>query len=1037
MVHLRRYILALCVLLGLFCAYAVAVAPWIAPPKIARVVGKAAAAPPLAMVLRDDLAALFPQDAWERKSPKIVETEQCTLLIQDYLTTPEGRLELNPCTLVFQSRDEAGEGEGGQRRGRPVVLQAPKAELTFEKPFDVARGEFGRVEKGTLSGEIRIFSPPTKADGTDAFELVTRAVWLDRESIRTANDVEFRYGASSGRGRDLEIALVQPAPDQPRPKGKLRGVQSVTLKQLDYLRVAMAGGGLLPGGGAKAEQAEKTTKDVKSAAPLEIRCRGNFMFDVARQVARFQDGVTVTQAVEGALPDALTCRDLLLDMGRDEKAAKAPAASAEDPLAGRLQRVIAMGEPAVLESPSRAVRAEAAQMEYSLAERSVHLKSDAARGVPRVSLAQLEQHFVAPELHYEMPTSGRLGKLNAAGPGELRMADGGAERGVVTARWGRSLEMRPQERNHVISLREAASVDMQAMGRFEGSELHLWVRETAAPAAAIEKGAAEQAATSQKPSQAILPDRMLAIGKVRMVSPGLDVDTGRLEAWFRHLPVEEQPARQPRGIDHPIREPVARVSYAEDAGPSATIHGARARAERAQKFQVTGDVVRTQLFVRGSKFDVEDLSIRGRAQIDEVHTPQPQLEPLRVRGDFLEVRSGTRPEATVEISGFPAEVAGRGMALAGSKIEMQRSSNEVRIDGPGEARLPAGGMAGGGLVPLPGAGGAPAVTGTAALENPAKQASQTAHIIWQQGMVFDGLVARFMGEVQVRTAAQTAHMPMLEATLTRRLDFGTPLAAATAGPMPTPVGLARVLLDGGEKGVYIESRGVDELGQLVSRDQMSVRGAVLDQVSGGLRAQGPGWVSTVRRGASAGAAIGGGAAVAASAPQNADALTSIHVAFEREMVGDLNQRWIEFRQEVRTTYSPAEDFGDVIAAEALAPLGERMVLMRSQTLRITDTSFAQARSFALAAEGGAKVEGRNMFVDAPRLKYASDKEALTIEGEGRVLARIDYFQGGRPVTTQAQRIWYNLRSGELKLDGANIQFPLGGELKFPGLGAAR
>jgi hypothetical protein len=300
-------------------------------------------------------------------------------------------------------------------------------------------------------------------------------------------------------------------------------------------------------------------------------------------------------------------------------------------------------------------------------------------------------------------------------------------------------------------------------------------------------------------------------------------------------------------------------------------------------------------------------------------------------------------------------------------------------------------------------------------------------------MLFDGLHARFQGEVEVRTDSQTARMPLLEATLNRRLDFAGPLTGAAENPAPAPLGLAQVLLDGKDQGVYIESRGLDEFGELIARDQISVKAAILDQVTGALRAQGPGWISTVRRGTPSSSAGGNGVPVA-SPPSNmpaAQSLSSIHVSFEREMVGDLNQRWIEFQQEVRTTYSPASDFGDVIVADPLGTLGERMVLMCSQTLRLTDTSFAQARSFELRAGGGTTVEGQSVFLDSPTVSYASDKETLMIEGDGRVLAKVFLKQPGRQGNLEGQRFWYNLRSGELKMDGVNLQFGLGAGIKLP------
>src|SRR5439155_172446 len=83
---------------------------------------------------------------------KIIKTDQFTLLIQDY-RTPDGKLELTPCLLIFYSappKDPPAADPAAPKSGRPIILRAPKAELVFERPLDLTRADFGRVEKGTL-----------------------------------------------------------------------------------------------------------------------------------------------------------------------------------------------------------------------------------------------------------------------------------------------------------------------------------------------------------------------------------------------------------------------------------------------------------------------------------------------------------------------------------------------------------------------------------------------------------------------------------------------------------------------------------------------------------------------------------------------------------------------------------------------------------------------------------------------------------------------------------------------------------------------
>src|SRR5262245_55822386 len=113
------------VLLVMCSTYALAVAPWFEPPPIAKrqAVPEAPPTPPASPDTLVELRRLFPPNHWVHHSPKIVETEQATLLIQDYRRLEDGRLQLEPCVLIFHS----GGDTKSQPRGRPIVLEAPKA----------------------------------------------------------------------------------------------------------------------------------------------------------------------------------------------------------------------------------------------------------------------------------------------------------------------------------------------------------------------------------------------------------------------------------------------------------------------------------------------------------------------------------------------------------------------------------------------------------------------------------------------------------------------------------------------------------------------------------------------------------------------------------------------------------------------------------------------------------------------------------------------------------------------------------------------
>jgi hypothetical protein len=272
------------------------------------------------------------------------------------------------------------------------------------------------------------------------------------------------------------------------------------------------------------------------------------------------------------------------------------------------------------------------------------------------------------------------------------------------------------------------------------------------------------------------------------------------------------------------------------------------------------------------------------------------------------------------------------MSLAGGVVHVHRGQNRMWIDGPGEATFPA--PSEGALLPgdvLPGGGSPPGRQEARSMPRPAGP-PQKMHLDWQRQFHFDGLTARFEGEIQARTATQTAHGQMLEARLAQRLDF------AATGKQPQPE-LARVDLVGDLNGVYLENRGLDERGEQISREQGHVRNLTIDCIAGTLHADGPGWVSTVRRAGttplSMPAATNGPNMAAPAAPRDSP-LTSVHVAFERAIDGTLAKRQVVFHDRVRTTYSPANEFTDLIEAKLPSDLGERGMLMTSDKLTLTE-----------------------------------------------------------------------------------------------------
>ena len=125
------------------------------------------------------------------------------------------------------------------------------------------------------------------------------------------------------------------------------------------------------------------------------------------------------------------------------------------------------------------------------------------------------------------------------------------------------------------------------------------------------------------------------------------------------------------------------------------------------------------------------------------------------------------------MTGHPAELGGRGIDFIGGTVNVQRGENRAWIDGPGEATLPI--PEGDSLVAIPLAGSAepvrePRIESPNAPRPPAGPREKL-HVVWQDGLSFDGQTIRLDGEVVARTATQLVLCPTLEVTLSQPLDL--------------------------------------------------------------------------------------------------------------------------------------------------------------------------------------------------------------------------------------------------------------------------
>jgi hypothetical protein len=121
----------------------------------------------------------------------------------------------------------------------------------------------------------------------------------------------------------------------------------------------------------------------------------------------------------------------------------------------------------------------------------------------------------------------------------------------------------------------------------------------------------------------------------------------------------------------------------------------------------------------------------------------------------------------------------------------------------------------------------------------------------------------------------------------------------------------------------------------------------------------------------------------------------------------------------------------------LSDLGERGVLITSQELTVVEMQIpGQPRWIETSATGNVVVEGQVFTVHAPLVAYSTDKEVLTLEGDGRADAELWYRDApGQNSSYASARKWrYFLRTGMFDVEDAkqfNIQ-DFRGRIRVPG-----
>jgi lipopolysaccharide export system protein LptA len=404
--RLKRTSVSFLAVVAVFVVYRLTAVPFIEPAKqIKRV---APVSPEKRLTSRQPqnhlggYARFFPEGTWERDNPIVLESETSKLLLKEYVTLPDGHLKLNPCTVIYLPE---GEAEAADSHRRVIILQAPEgAELKFDQPVDLGRGKIGRLEGGVMSGPVFIQSGPTKPEGGDDFFAVTRDVQMKDNLIFTSAEVDFRFGASQGHGREMRIELLPGPPGNNNHGTNFGGVQSLQLLTDVRMHLQPSSGGFVPGDqnpAATQKTSQRTvifsgqtgsTTDTANNPPVDIRCQGPFEFDLVQNVATFHDRVDVVRPHAYGPSDQINGELLNLYFAPREPANGAspgnvPAGNPQQPVGSAAhglpqlepRRLVVRGNPVVVRSDSMGGEIRGEHLEYDILARHMMMEAPGAK----------------------------------------------------------------------------------------------------------------------------------------------------------------------------------------------------------------------------------------------------------------------------------------------------------------------------------------------------------------------------------------------------------------------------------------------------------------------------------------------------------------------------------------------------------------------------------------------------------------------------------------------------------------------------------
>jgi hypothetical protein len=986
---------------------------------------------------------------WAANAKYQLRTAEAFVYFEEWERIDDDRaVRFTPFAMVWQQ-------EGADPDEEPISIISQTAYVKFLSTFEITNNP-GRVISAALNGEVTIL-------GADGLEVHGRNFTYSESAMRiwSDNDVRFAQGPHRGEARGVQIELTPHEHLEPNDSIAASGVKSLRLRRDVRMNLV-------------SEPNEEEVAEGKEPTHVTVESDGSFDFFTETNIAIFEKNVRVNRPTSETLSDSLECEKLTLVFEPEpEKDAATPPADTPEPAQKpdrfgmvednlTFQRMRAEGPDVVLVSQENDLTAHMHSLVYDAQSRVAALTHSEA-----VNVVQEQNDLHSPEVTLVHDEEGSVTSFVCRGAGQLNHRDPETGELVLAAKWNKQLRKYPEKNTglEIIELEQQALLKQPAEDSAISAEfIRMWLLPSPETNDDNTGDNADEEETNPKAKTGLagragnmVPQRALATENVVLLSPELQAKTERLEVWFEDgslpaaspspqetpeaaasrdsskTPASSRVARQKKRSGlirtagrtrgsrrrHSLVSAMASVEdpfipseeTSDDGSPEKTEAAPRllpdlpgttknteapeaTDEEKKEPVDVSADLIRVRV-LRGEKNEssqVAEVWTSGHVKVRRQR--KEGEEPLRLKGDRLHLINQAENAELLHVYGSPAHIYDKGLHIEGEEIHLDRAKNLIWVEGKGLLELPVDKTLEGEPLPEP----------------------QMLDIWWKERMEFDGKTAKFYEDVRTILEDNRMSCQEMQIELTEAVSFSEePKGKRNKQGKPDNVDVHRIHC---QDGVRFDSYEYEE-DKLVGIRRAEFWKFSLDQLTGNMEANGPGWILSWARGSGRRAALAPNRTVKANTggKSKSSKWEYTRIDFAGKTLGNIKGKHTTFHDRVEIVYGPVDKPLEIIDAEHLPKNGGWMRSNRLHVIQSEKTETAPAYNVVVAS-GNAELEGRTFHARADSITYDESKELYVLRSIGSRKATIwrQTTLGGKLSRADAQRMDFIPSRNILKFD---------------------